>query len=113
MIAFVDFNKQQLDGYTKNIIDLGDLAKKFEAFGWFVQEIDGHDVGAIQAAIDTAKENRGRPSMIVLDTIKGYGCTFAEGVELNHHMSFTKEMMDEAIEAATKRLEEAKAALAE
>ena len=97
VIAFVDYNKKQLDGYTKDICDLGDLAKKFEDFGWYAQNIDGHDVDAISAAIDSAKAEKGRPSVIVLNTLKGKGCFFAEDVLYNHHMSFTKEQADEAI----------------
>ncbi|SHI06706.1 transketolase [Sporobacter termitidis DSM 10068] len=111
LIAFVDWNKQQLDGFTKDILDVGDLADKFRAFGWFVQKVDGHDVGAILDAVAAAKEHEGAPSMIVLDTIKGYG-TFAAGVEGNHHMSFTKDQMDEAVKKTAEKLEEARAAAA-
>ena len=91
---------------------LGDLGKKFDAFGWFVQEVNGNDVGEVLSAVKKAKENSGKPSMIILNTIKGYGCSFAEGVESNHHMSFTKEQMEDAIEKVEIRLDEAKAALA-
>ncbi|MFV0364166.1 MAG: transketolase [Suipraeoptans sp.] len=97
LIAFIDMNKQQLDGYTKDILDLGDLRKKFEDFGWNALQVDGHDVDAIYAAIESAKDQSGKPSMIVLDTSKGYGCNFAEGVLYNHHMTFTKEQCEDAI----------------
>lgn len=97
LIAFVDYNKKQLDGYVKDICDLGDIAKKFEDFGWHVQSIDGHDIEGIVNAVNEAKENKGKPSMIVLNTIKGKGCNFAEDVLYNHHMRFTKEQADEAI----------------
>lgn len=109
LIAFVDWNRQQLDGYTKDVLDMGDLSEKFRAFGWHVQEIDGHDTGAILGAVARARGAVGRPSMIVLNTVKGHGCTFAEGVESNHHMSFTKEQMDTAIAAAMARLKAAQA----
>jgi transketolase len=112
LIAFVDCNKQQLDGFTKDVMDMGDIGDKFAAFGWYVQKVNGHDCGKILAAVRAAKANRGRPAVIILDTIKGYGCTFAEGVLNNHHMSFTKEKMDEAIAHAQKRLEAARAAAA-
>jgi transketolase len=52
LIALVDANKQQLDGYTKDINDLGDIAKKFESFGWFAQSIDGANVAMIYEAIN-------------------------------------------------------------
>lgn len=97
LIAFVDYNKQQLDGYTKDICDLGDLRKKFEDFGWNAVDCDGHDVGAISDAIGNAVSSK--PNMIVLHTQKGKGCTFAEGILYNHHMRFTGGQVDEAIKA--------------
>ena len=105
LIAFVDWNKQQLDGFTHDIIDMGDFMKKFKAFGWHTQKVDGHDPGRIKAAIIEAKCWKEGPSVIILDTIKGYGCNFAEGVESNHHMNFTKEQMDKAIDDASQKLE--------
>jgi transketolase len=106
LIAFVDCNKQQLDGYTTDIMDLGDIAAKFESFGWHAQRIGGHDMEAIEYAIEAAKATRGVPSVIVLDTCKGKGCTFAEGVLYNHHMVFSKEQGEEAVAAAKKTLDE-------
>ena len=97
LVVFIDYNKQQLDGYIDDINPLGDLKAKWEEFGWHAQDVDGHDLAAIAAAIDTAKDAKGRSSVIVLHTIKGKGCSFAEGVALNHHMRFTKEQMDEAV----------------
>ena len=99
LIAFVDYNKQQLDGYTKDICDLGDLARKFADFGWFAQDVDGADLGGIYAAIEKAKSQHERPAMIVLHTLKGRGCSFAENVLYNHNMVFTREQADEAIAA--------------
>jgi len=106
VIAFVDYNKKQLDGYTKDICDLGDIAQKFADFGWYAQDIDGHDVDAISAAIDKAKAEQGRPSVIVLNTVKGKGCTFAEDVLMNHHISFNQEQLDEAMAALQRQLDE-------
>jgi transketolase len=106
LIVFVDSNKQQLDGYTKDIMDVGDVAQKFASFGWHAQDIDGHDVRAIYGAIEAAKRVKGRPSVIVLNTVKGKGCTFAEGVLDNHHMAITKQQGGQAIEAAQNTLAE-------
>lgn len=111
MITFVDYNKQQLDGFTKDILDMGDIGEKFRSFGWHVQTINGHDTGAILEAITAAKANKGSPSVIVLDTIKGNG-TFAAGIEGNHHMSLGKEQMEETIKKVAERLEEANMAVA-
>jgi transketolase len=97
LIAFTDYNKQQLDGYTKDIIDLGDLAAKWASFGWFTQDVDGHDIAALDAAIEKALAQHDKPSMIVMNTIKGKGCSFAEGVEKNHSMAFNMEKAQEAI----------------
>jgi transketolase len=97
LIAFTDYNKQQLDGYTKDIIDLGDLASKWASFGWFTQEVDGHDIEALDGAIEKALAQNDKPSMIVMNTLKGKGCSFAEGVEKNHSMAFNLEKAREAI----------------
>ncbi|MDR1507636.1 MAG: transketolase [Treponema sp.] len=99
IVAFTDYNKQQLDGYTKDILDLGDLAAKWNAFGWFTQEVNGHDFEELDTAIDTARSQNRKPSMIIMHTIKGKGCSFAEGIEKNHSMSFNLEKAQEAIAA--------------
>ena len=109
LIAFVDWNKQQLDGYTKDIIDMGDIGGKFEAFGWHTQVIDGHDPDIIKAAITNAKGVPDAPSMIVLDTVKGHGCYFAEGIEANHHINFTQEQIGKALQTQKEKLEAARA----
>ena len=98
-IAFTDYNKQQLDGFTKDIIDLGELDAKWREFGWFTQRVDGHDIAALDDAIEKAQAQNERPSMIVMDTIKGKGCFFAEGIEKNHSMAFNMEKAKEAIAA--------------
>lgn len=71
LIAFTDYNKLQIDGYTGDVNDLEPLDKKWEAFGWHVQSIDGHDIKAIDYAIDMARKTKGKPSMILLNTSKG------------------------------------------
>ncbi|MCP1103678.1 transketolase [Aequitasia blattaphilus] len=97
LITFIDYNKQQLDGYTKDILDLGDLQQKFNDFGWYTLEVDGHNVDAIYDAIELVKKQEGKPGMIILNTQKGKGCNFAEGILYNHHMTFSKEQCEEAI----------------
>ncbi|MFP4364930.1 MAG: transketolase [Spirochaetia bacterium] len=102
LIAFTDYNKMQIDGYTKEIMDIDDLTSKWLSFGWHVQRVDGHDFQAMDRAVEIAKSEQFRPSMIVLDTIKGKGCSFAEGLLSNHNMKFDYEKAKEAI----KKLEE-------
>ena len=99
LIAFVDFNKLQIDGRTDNddVCNLGDIAAKFAAFGWFAQRVDGHDVAAIDNAIEQAKAHTGSPSVIVLDTIKGKGWSKAENQAGSHSRGFTAEELEEAL----------------
>ena len=104
LVAFVDANKKQLDGYLSEICDMGDIAQKFRDFGWYAQECDGHDVGSIRSAIRLATKSADKPSMIVLHTEKGAGCTFAEGVYYNHHIKFSSEEYEEAVACLENRV---------
>ncbi len=98
LISFTDYNKMQIDGDISDINDVSPLDKKWEAFNWHVQVIDGHDVMAIRDAILVAKKTLGKPSMIIMNTIKGKGADFAEGQASSHNMNVTKEMSQKAIE---------------
>lgn len=92
LIVFLDNNKLQLDGYTKDIINPFDFKAKFEAFGFYTQEIDGHDFDAIDTAINNAKANKNSANMIILDTIKGKGVSFVESAGPgNHSMPITSD----------------------
>jgi len=88
LIAFTDYNKMQIDGYTQEIMNIEDITAKWLAFGWFVQRCNGHDFQAMSIAVDRALKETQRPSMIVLDTIKGKGADFAEGRLDAHNMTF-------------------------
>lgn len=105
LVMFVDYNKKQLDGATDSVCKLGDLRRKLEEFDWFAQEVDGHDTAAIYEAIQRAKAEYGRPSAIVLQTVKGKGCLKAEHAEANHHMTFTKEEGQTELAALARQLE--------
>lgn len=104
LIAFVDYNKQQIDGYTKDVNDLGDIREKFEDFGWYSLSIDGSNVEEIEEAIQKAKEQKEKPSMIILNTRKGEGCSFAENTLNNHHINVSMEQGNEAIKILEKKL---------
>lgn len=91
LIAFVDENKKQLDGYTKDINNLGDIASKFASFGWDAQYVKGNSIAAIHEAIGKAQAVKGKPAVIVLDTIKGQGYPFVEEQFANHHLRFSDE----------------------
>ncbi|MDC7243174.1 MAG: transketolase [Sphaerochaetaceae bacterium] len=98
LISFTDYNKMQIDGTIEEVNGISPLDKKWEAFNWHVQVIDGHDVIAIKKAIENAKLKTGKPSMIILNTIKGKGADFSEGQVGSHNMTVTKEMALKAIE---------------
>ena len=104
-IAFEDLNRQQLDGYTADIIpeETDDVIKRWESFGWDVYSVDGHDIQAIDDAVNKAKALKGKPHMIILNTQKSYGYIPGEGVKGNHSMPITKEGAEEAIEMLRKR----------
>lgn len=85
MICFTDYNKMQLDGGTEEISGLEPLTEKWRAFGWNVYNVDGHDVEAIDDAITDAKTKKGKPSMIILHTLKGKGVSFLEAKWQNNH----------------------------
>ena len=98
IIAFTDYNKYQLDGKVSDICDIEPLNKKWEAFGWnVINVIDGHNCNEIDCAINMAKKSS-KPTMIILNTIKGKGISFVEMAEgSNHSMSITHEMLIEGI----------------
>ncbi|MCD7843506.1 MAG: transketolase [Clostridiales bacterium] len=98
VIAFVDYNKCQIDDYVQNLCALGDIAQKFDSFGWYAQTVeDGNDVEQISAAIANAKAQSDKPSVIVLSTVKGKGYSKIEGALSSHNMPVTAEMVDEAL----------------
>lgn len=78
LYVFVDYNKVQLSGPVNEISKTGDIVKKFETFGWFATEIDGHNFEEIESALSACKAEN-RPSVIVCNTVKGKGVSFMEG----------------------------------
>lgn len=92
LIVLLDNNKMQLDGPTVSINDLGDVSAKWTSFGFYVQDIDGHSIEAISDAIDNAKIRNGKPNMIILNTIKGKGASFAEQAVNCHSMAVSEDM---------------------
>jgi transketolase len=79
LIGILDNNGVQLDGTVEQIMPLGDIKAKWEAFGWKTILIDGHDVGAIADAVDAAKNMKTGPVIIIAKTVKGKGVSFMEG----------------------------------
>ena len=98
VIAFVDYNKCQIDDYVQDLCALGDIAKKFESFGWYAQNVeDGNDVEQIASAIANAKAQNEKPSVIVLNTVKGKGYSKIEGSLGSHNMPVDMTMVEEAL----------------
>ena len=107
LIAFVDFNNLQIDGTCDEVNSPSPIDKKFEAFGWNVITIDGHDFDQIEAAINEAKQVKGKPTAIVAKTVKGKGVSFMENA-VNWHGSAPN---DEQAQVALQELENALKAL--
>jgi transketolase len=78
LIGIVDRNNIQIDGFTEEVMPLEPLRAKWESFGWHVEEIDGHNIEAINDAINEAKAVFNKPSVIIAHTIPGKGVEFAE-----------------------------------
>ena len=95
LIAFTDYNKLQIDGSVADVNDIAPLGDKWSAFGWNVIDVeDGNDPDEIEAAIKQGKANRGsgKPTMVILNTLKGCGVSFVvEKGAGNHNMPFTEE----------------------
>ncbi len=91
LTALIDRNNIQIDGYTENIMPLENLRGKYEAFGWHVIEIDGHNFLDIIGAFNQAKAIYEKPTVIIAHTIPGKGVDFMEGKFEWHGKSPNKE----------------------
>jgi transketolase len=78
LCVILDYNKSQIDGYIKDVMDLEPLKAKLEAFKWNVLEINGHNFEEIENAFNIARETKGKPTYIIAHTIKGKGVSFME-----------------------------------
>ena len=96
LIAIVDRNHLSSDGYTENVMSLGELKKKIESFGWECKEIvDGHSIEQLIEAFD--RTTSGKPYAIIANTIKGKGVSYAENNPGWHHSIMTKELYQQAL----------------
>ena len=92
LIVILDYNKFQLSGATKDILDMEPVVDKWRAFGWFVKEIDGHSHKEIYEAIEWAKTtHRPAPSIVIAHTVKGKGVSFMENNNHFHGVAPTKD----------------------
>jgi transketolase len=97
LTAILDRNHIQATGPTKEIFDIPDVEAKFQAFGWNVISTNGHDVGAVMNALDEAAAFKGKPSIIVADTVKGKGVSFAENTAAFHNGIMSQDQYDKAL----------------
>lgn len=107
VIAFVDDNQMQVDGFTKDILNVEPLTQKWESFGWHVQRIDGSDVEQILQAAARAKSVGGKSHVIIADTIKGKGFDFME-LQVEWH---SRGLTEDEYRSAISQLAAAEAAL--
>jgi len=99
LCAIIDWNGIQIDGFTKDVMDVGDLTAKLGAFGWNVHVIDGHNIDAIMAAFTSflAARGSGVPTAIAARTILGKGVSFMENVPSWHHGALSEVQLEQAL----------------
>ena len=97
LTGIIDRNNIQIDGYTENVMPLEPLKEKYEAFGWHVLEIDGHNFEQIVSAVSEAKAIAYQPTMIIAHTIPGKGVSFMEGKYEWHGKPPTREQAQKAL----------------
>lgn len=101
LVAIVDNNGIQLDGWTRDIMNLEPFGQKWQGFGWHVIEVDGHDFTQLIDALEQAKQVTGQPTVIMAHTVKGKGVSFME----NNPGFHGKAPNAEQVEIALKELE--------
>ena len=97
LYVIIDNNSFQQTGSNKDIMDTGDLTKKWESFGWYTKNIDGHNINEIFEFFQNTKEIN-KPKALIAKTVKGKGFSFSENDNNWHHSVLTKSLYDQAIE---------------
>ncbi|MBI2876374.1 MAG: transketolase [Candidatus Tectomicrobia bacterium] len=97
LCAITDNNGLQIDGPVSRVMAVEPIARKWEAFGWHVVEVDGHRFEEILAALDSAERTKGRPTMIVARTVKGKGVSFMENQVKYHGVTPTPQELELAL----------------
>ncbi|MFA5056116.1 MAG: transketolase [Dehalococcoidia bacterium] len=97
LVAIVDRNSIQLDGWTHDIMETEPLAQKWRAFGWRVSDVAGHDIDQLLTALEKAKTIKGKPTVIIARTIKGKGVSFMENKAEFHGKAPTPEQAEQAL----------------
>lgn len=98
LIAIVDVNNQQADGYSSEILSFEPIGDRWQSFGWFTQRVDGNDIDALVAAFDAARNHPGaQPRVIICDTKMGKGVPFLETREKTHFIRVEEHEWDLAL----------------
>jgi transketolase len=97
LIAVVDHNKLQATGEIASRLDIGDLAAKWKAFGWYVCEANGHDARDLMSAFDEIEATEGVRGVVIAHTVKGKGVSFIENVPAYHNGALTQEEYEAAL----------------
>ena len=100
LIAFLDYNKFQIDGPVEDVCSISPVSDKWKSFGWYTIEVkNGNSCEEIDSAISEAKRLKGAPCMIIANTIKGYGVSWAEKAGINNHsMGVSQEQLEIALQ---------------
>ena len=91
LVVLLDWNKRQLDGWTEDVLSMGDYVEKFNAFGFDTVKVDGNDVEALQGALEHTRVGSGKPFAIVMDTVKGAGIKEVAETVMNHSLTVNDE----------------------
>jgi len=97
LTVFIDHNGLQIDGFNKDVMNVEPIDKKFEAFGWNVLSIDGHDFDQIFDALEKSKQVKGKPTLIIANTVKGKGISFMENQASWHGTAPNAEQAQKAL----------------
>ncbi len=97
LAGIIDKNSLQIDGWTKDVMNVEPLEEKYRAFGWHAVSCDGHDIGAIVAAFEEAAKVKGKPTVIVAKTVKGKGVSFMENLAGWHGRAPNRDELDKAL----------------
>lgn len=110
LTAFVDFNGLQIDGDITKVMNPTPFDQKFKSFGWNVITIDAHNVGEIKSAIESAKNCKGKPTVIIAKSVKGKGVSFMENNAAWHGSAPNDEQFETAMKELDSRIAELEAA---
>jgi len=106
LTAIVDHNTLQISGRNKDVCSPYPIDGKFQAFGWHVVEVNGHDISALRKVLHSVPVEKGRPTLVIAHTVKGRGASFMEDRMEWHHRVPSDEEYDLAVDELDKELEE-------